>query len=183
MRKCFILVLMNELQGKTPSALPTKKYPFRFSSLILVVLILGLVLCAAGFGLTTWQFLGFLRDGNIASVYEWLKYVLLYFVSVFLALVIVAMLIKSQYLITDKQLILQFGIIRSKYDLKKIYSIQHFRGSDRLTVYFDDYKSKYMVIVVKQSWYDDFVKTLTERNEKISFDFVTAEEENNLKKK
>lgn len=174
---------MNETGEEAPKAPNLKKFPFRFSPLILAVLLVGLALCAAGFGLTTWQFLGFLDGGNLSSVYEWLKYILLYFVSLFLALVIVAMLIKSQYLITEKQLILQFGIIRSKYDLKKIYSIQHFRGSDRLTVYFDDFKSKYMIIVVKNSWYDDFVKTLLERNEKIAFDFVTAEEENNLKKK
>ena len=172
---------MNE--SKTPSPLPIKKYPFHFSPTILAVLLLGLALCAAGIGLTTWQFLGFVRSGDLSSVYEWLKYILLYFVSVFLAIVVVAMLIKSQYLVTEKHLIMQFGIIRSKYDLKKIVSVQHFRGSDKLTVYFDDFKTKYMVIVVKRSWYDDFIKTLTDRNEKITFDFVTQEQENDLKKK
>ncbi|MDE6676327.1 MAG: PH domain-containing protein, partial [Clostridia bacterium] len=86
-------------------------------------------------------------------------------------------------IVTEKQLIMQFGIIRSRYEIKDIYSVRLFRGSNKLTVYFDDYKTKFMVIVVKDSWYSDFIEALTKRNEKISFDFITPEEERDQKKK
>ena len=175
---------MNETSQGTPrEPYPEKRYRFRFSPLILTLLCLGLVLCAASFALTTWQLIGFLQAGDLSSVYDWLKYVILYLVSVLVAVLFIAMLIRSEYVLTDSQLLIRFGVIVSKYDLKKIFSIQHFRGSNKLTVYFDDFKTKFMVIVVKAEWYDDFVKSLLERNERIAFDFITAEEENNLKKK
>ncbi len=162
--------------------LPDKKYPFKFSPLMTVLSVLGLLLCAAGIGLTTWQFVDFL-GGDISSVYEWLKYFLLYLVSVLLAVLITAMLIKSQYVVTERYLITQFGLIKSKYDLKTVYSVHLFRGSGKLAVYFDDFKTKYIVIVVKESWYDDFIKTIIARNERIAFSFSTAEEEAEIKRK
>ena len=157
-------------------------FRFKFSGVILALFALLLALCAAGIGLTTWQFLDFLK-GDISSVYSWMKYLLLYLVSGLLAVLVVAMLIKSQYVVTKKTLITQFGLIRSRYDIKSIYSVRLFRGSNKLTVYFDDYKTKYTVIVVKDIWYDEFVRALIARNERIEYDFITAEEEKNMKKK
>ncbi len=160
----------------------TKRYPFKFSAAMLALFIAALVLCVAGFALTTWRLVAFLSEGG-DSIYSWIQYIILYFVSVFLAVLIVSMLIRSQYVITDKQLILQFGFIKTRYDIKTIYSVHLFQGAKKLAVYFDDFQTKYTVIVVKPVWYDDFVKTLTERKPSIGFSFSTAEEEDELKKK
>ena len=161
-------------------------FRFRFSPLLLAVMIVGLALCAACIGLTSWQLADFIRT-DLTSVYDWLKFFLLYFVAGFLAVLIVSMLVKSQYILTDKELILQFGFVKSKYAIKKIFSARVFKKSNKLTVYFDDFKTKYMVIVVREDWYDEFVKELGSRNERIEFDYVSAEEEeewkNNKKKK
>lgn len=150
---------------------------------MLAVLIVLLLLCAAGIGLTTWQFAGFVQSGDISSVYEWLKYLLLYFASILLGILVAAMLVKSQYVVSEKLLTMQFGLIRSKYEIKKIASVKLFRGSNKLTVYFDDFKTKYIVIVVKDVWYDEFVKSLIARNERIDYDFISPEEEQEWKKK
>ena len=158
------------------------KFPFRFSPTMLLVLILLLSLCAAGFGLTLWQFLDFLK-GDLGSAWEWMKYLLMFLVCGLLFILVVAMLIKSQYLITDGELVLQFGFIRTRYELKKIRSVRHFMGSGRLAVYFDDMKNQYSVIVIKESWFDAFVKALKEKNEDIEFDFTSAEEEEEWKRK
>lgn len=171
---------MNE---KNKRNLQDETFRFKFSGVMIAMLSLLLALCAAGIALTSWQFVGFLQGGDLSSPYDWLKYALLYLVSILLAIIVIAMLIKSQYIVTEKQLIMQFGIIRSRYEIKDIYSIRLFRGSNKLTVYFDDYKNKYMVIVVKDAWYNDFVEALVRRNEKISFDFITPEEEQENKKK
>ena len=164
---------------------PVKIYKFRFSPLMITVFALGIALCAACFGLTTWQFIDFVggTGGDITSVWEWIKYLLLYFVSIVLAVLLIAMLIRSRYILTNKQLITQFGIIVSKYELKQIRSISLLGGSKKLNVYFDDFKNRFMTIVVKEEWYDDFIKTLTELNERIEFDFTSAEDELNGKKK
>ena len=155
-------------------------FRFRFSPLMLALFAAMLALCAAGVGLTTWQFVGFL-GGDISSPYQWLKFILLYLVSVLLAVLLIAMLVRSRYVVTDKELILQFGFIKSRYKLSKIYSVRLFKGSRKLTVYFDDFKTEYTVIVVKEEWYDAFVKALVKRNTRITYDFTTAEEEQNWK--
>lgn len=154
-----------------------KKYKFRFSTLILCVFALGLALCAAGLGLNIFRFV----SQGAETPYEWMQYLILLFVSILLAVIIIAMLIKSQYVITETQLIVQFGIIRSKYEIAKITSVHLFKGAGKLAVYFKD--NKYTAIVIKEQEYDDFVQTLTSKNEKIGFSFSTAEEEDELKKK
>ncbi len=161
---------------------PTDKFPFKFSTMMLFVLILLLLLCAGGFGLTLWQFLGFLK-GEISSVWEWLKYILMFLVCGLLFVLVVSMFIKSQYIITDKELILQFGFIKTRYELKKIRSVRHFMGSGRLAVYFDDMKNQYTIIVVKESWFKAFAEALKAKNEDIEFDFITPAEEEEWKKK
>ena len=50
------------MEALEQSGLPVKKYPFRFTPLMLALFFIGLVLCLAGFGLTLWRFLGFLRN-------------------------------------------------------------------------------------------------------------------------
>ena len=94
----FYTALMKEKKQK--NLLKSETFPFRFTGLMLALLILLLALCATGIGLTTWQFTDFLK-GDISSVYDWMKYVLLYLVSILLAVIVIAMLIRSQYIVTD----------------------------------------------------------------------------------
>ena len=58
-----------------------------------------------------------------------------------------------------------------------------FKGANKLVVYFEDAKSKYMAIVIKDTLYETFVKDLLSRSERIAFSFSTAEEEEEFKKK
>ena len=164
---------------------PVKIYKFRFSPLMITVFTIGIALCAACIAMTSWQFVEYVGGirGDITSVWEWLKYILLYFVSILLAILLIAMLIRSRYIVTQKQLITKFGIITSKYEIKKIRSITLLGGSKKLNVYFDDFKNRFITIVVKEEWYDDFIQTLTALNERIEFDFISAEDEQNSKKK
>ena len=164
---------------------PVKTYKFRFSPMMIAVFCIGIVLCAVCFALTSWQFVEFVIGvrGDISSVWEWIKYILLYFVSVFLSLLLIAMLIRSRYIITERRLITQFGLIFSKYEIKKIRSVCLVSGTKKLNVYFDDFKSRFITIVVKEEWYDDFIKTLTSINEKIEFDFTDPENNDRKKKK
>ena len=168
---------MNEL-------LPHSKvrYRFRFSAPVVALLAAGIALAAAGFALTTWQFVGFLQ-GDLSSALEWLKYAVLYIVSVGIAIVLTAMLVRSQYILTETSLIVAFGFIRMRYPLDAIRSVHHFRGAGKLAVYFDGEKTKYIVVVIRPAEYDAFVRALLSRGEHIGFSFSTAEEEDAFKKK
>lgn len=153
--------------------------------MMITVFSVGIVLCALCFSLTSWQFIEFVRGirGDITSAWEWIKYLLLYFVSIFLAVLLIAMLVRSRYIITQKRLITQFGVIFSKYEIKKIRSVSLTSETKKLNVYFDDFKNRFITIVVKEDWYDDFIRTLTSINEHIEFDFVSPDEERGKKKK
>lgn len=153
--------------------------------MMIVVFAVGIALCAACFALTSWQFVEFVGGvrGDITSAWEWLKYLLLYIASVLLALLLTAMLIRSRYMITEKYLITQFGIIFSKYEIKKIRSVCLITGTKKLNVYFDDFKNRFITIVVKEEWYDDFIRTLTSVNDRIEFDFTSPENDKNNKTK
>lgn len=155
-----------------------KQYKFQFSVLIYVMFGIGLALAGAGIGLTVWRIITQGADG----VYQWLQHILILLMSGLLTVIIISMLIKSQYILYDDNFVLQFGLIRTKYELKKIYSVHLFKGAGKLAVYFDDFKTKYVMVVVKESWYDDFVKTLLELNPNIGFSFSTAEEEEEIKR-
>ena len=161
---------------------PGTRYKFRFSPLTLGVLFAGIALCLAAIGLTTWQFADLLRAGNFSNALEWIKFILLYFVSGTLAVVIIAMLVRSEYILTAKDLVLVFGFLRTKYPLDSILSVHLFKGADKLAVYFADGRNKYMAIVIKNTLYETFAKDLISRNERIAFSFSTAEEEEEFKK-
>ncbi|MDE7296914.1 MAG: hypothetical protein K2N84_06580 [Clostridia bacterium] len=152
--------------GTENAKIPNEKFKYRFPPTFIAMFCVGLLLSAAGFAINTWQLVGFLQAGDLSSVYEWMKYILLYLASGFLAVLIVSMLIRSQYVLTEKELIMQFGIVRSRYEIKKIYSV-YLRSNNKLTVYFDDFKTKFIVVSVRDVWYDEFIKALLARNERI----------------
>ena len=103
-------------RSRTPR--PVKRYRYRFSPVIFGALLLGLALCLGGFGLTTWFFADFLSGGNLSNVFEWLQYGLLYLASVGIGLFIVAVLLRSEYVLTDRTLIVRLGFLRSRTPLK-----------------------------------------------------------------
>lgn len=152
---------------------------------MITVFAVGIALCAACFALTSWQFIEFLggKRGDMTLVWEWLKYLLLYIASILLAVLLIAMLIRSRYMITEKHLVTQFGIIFSKYEIKKIRSVCLTAGTKKLNVYFDDFKNRFITIVVKEEWYDDFIRTLTSVNDRIEFDFTSPENDKKENKK
>lgn len=166
-----------------PDGTPALRWKFLFSPFTLAMLILALALCAAGLSLTTWQFVDFLRTGNLASALEWAKFFLLYAVSIFIAVIVTAMLIRSEYVLTDQRLTLVFGLIRMRYGLDTIRSAHLFKGANKLALYFNDEKTRYTVIVISPKSYDDFVRAIILRNERIAFTFSTPEEEEEFKKK
>ncbi len=162
---------------------PAAVFACKLSPLIILLSVLGFALCAASIGFSTWQFVEFLRNGNLQSPYEWLKYILWYGASLGLAVLIAGLLIRSRYTLTADTLTVQFGFIRQKFEIKKIYSVHLFRGAKKLAVYFDDFHTDYIAVVIREEDFDAFVRALTERSPRIAFTFSTAEEEAEFKKK
>ena len=64
-------------------------------------------------------------------------------------------------------------MIKSKYDLKDIKTLLLDRTTNKLSVYFNN--ESFIVIVVKEDWYDDFIDALCSANDKIEFTINSKE--------
>lgn len=155
-----------------------KIFKYKFTTTTLVLVYLGLALSIAGIALNTFNIFNeriWLYSNNSLPI---IRYVLVYFVSVALAVILISLLLSSYYSVDEKYFKTSFGIIKSSYDVKTIKLINIDRASGKLSVYFDE--DKYVVIVVKKEWHDEFVDALLKANPEI--EFTIESKENNIDK-
>ncbi len=147
-----------------------KTYKFRFSKPILILSILA-ILVAAGGGIG-WTVYRMIHIG-FQTVLLGIQYVVLLLVSALVIVIFVSLLIRSFYTVTDKEIVLWFGIIKSSYKIADIESVHLFTKTNKLVIYFKN--DKYTVIVVKPEWYNEFTKELLSKNENIRYDVSTSD--------
>lgn len=147
-----------------------KTYKFRFSKPILILSILA-ILVAAGGGIG-WTVYRMIHIG-FQTVLLGIQYVVLLLVSALVIVIFVSLLIRSFYAVTDKEIVLWFGIIKSSYKIADIESVHLFTKTNKLVIYFKN--DKYTVIVVKPEWYNEFTKELLSKNENIRYDVSTSD--------
>lgn len=158
-----------------------KIFKFKFTKLTYAMIYAGLVLAAAAFGVNTY----FVFSEGISSaadiLYPIIQYTVTYFVSILLFVILIGLLISSYYSVEGKTLKTSFGIIKSKYDIGNIETIALDRTTDKLSVNFSN--NSYMVIVVKEEWYEELIQALLDANPKIEFTIRSKENNENDPKK
>ncbi len=150
-----------------------KTFKYKFTTTTLVFIYLGLVLSVAGVALNTYNILAervWLYANNSLPV---IRYALVYFISVALAVILVSLLLSSYYSVDEKYFKTSFGIIKSSYDVKTIKVINLDRATNKLSVYFDE--DKFIVVVVKKEWHDEFIEALLKVNPEIEFSIQSKE--------
>ncbi len=150
-----------------------KTFKYKFTVVQTVLIIAGIILSAAGF---TLNLVMCIRDGvkNAAQpVYPIIQYTLMFFVTVVAFALLLSILLFSAYVIDGKTFKTRFGFIVSKYDCEKITTVTLDRRTKKLTVAFKS--GEFMVIVVKQDWYEDFIAALLETNPAIEYNIVSLE--------
>lgn len=131
------------------------------------MIILGMLLSAAGFIV---NLIFCIRNGISSSanpLYPALQYALMFFVTVVAFALLLSILVFSAYIVDDKYFKTRFGFVTSKYEVEKITGITLDRKTDKLTVTFTN--GEYIIIVVKQDWYEDFVQALLAANPRIEY--------------
>lgn len=156
-----------------------KVFKYKFTKLILSLIYAGIALSALVVGLTTYYLIVSDIGSAVNIVYPVLQYSLMYFVAVLLCVILISLLISSYYSIDGKIFKTSFGIIKSKYDVDKIESIILDRATNKLAVYFDE--NNFIVIVVKEEWYEEFIAALLKANPKI--EYTINSKENDIDKK
>lgn len=147
-----------------------KSYKFRFSKLIFILAIAAIAVAAVGgIGWTVYRMINI----GFQTVTLGIQYVVLLLVSVLIIVLLTSILIRSSYKITDKEVVLWFGFIKSSYKIADIESVHLFTKTNKLVLYFKN--ERYTVIVVKPEWYNEFIKELLSKNDKIRYDVSTSD--------
>ena len=156
------------MKKKSASQQP-KYFRFRFSKTILAACAGAIVLCIAAIAISVWRIF---ENAGLHVFNDWLKYPFLILVSAAGLVIVVSLLIKSQYIVDDKYFSTQFGIIKSKCALKDITSVVLDTDTNKLTVYMGE---AYSVISVQSSWNEDFVRALLKGNPDIDYSYTVKE--------
>ena len=149
-----------------------KTYKFKLSKAAVILTIAGILLGLGAIGFTVWRIY---RTGFSEPLYI-IQHVVLLLVGTIAIVIFASILIRSVYKITDKEIVLWFGIIKSTFKISDIESLHLFTKTNKLVIYFKD--EKYTVVVVKPDWYNEFCKEILARNEKIRYDVSVSDSDN-----
>lgn len=141
-----------------------KKFRFKYSPLVWVLICLVILLCAGGFAWNVFN----LTKGNLSKTFNLVSYSFLCVVTFLLTVFAISLLVYGKYVIKDGKLYTYFGFIRSKIDISDIVCITLFKKSNKLVIYLKD--QCYSVIVISPDDYNDFVLSLREQNKEIYYD-------------
>lgn len=142
-----------------------KNFPYKFSPVLLLLCGLVLLLCMAGIAVSVYRMIA---NGGIFTFYDFLKYPFLILICVFCIVLIVALLIKSQYSLIGTELITQFGLIKTKYDVLKITELTHDRERSKLQINFGE---EFFILLLNSAWEDDFVHELIKLNPNANYSY------------
>jgi hypothetical protein len=128
-----------------------------------------LVLCSIGIALSVWRLT---KSGGVHGFGDVLKSPFLILICLFCIAVVISLLIRSQYVVTDEHFIMQFGFIKSTYSVKEITSVLLNTDNQKLTVYMGE---QYFVATVNPQWNNDLVQALRKVNPDIEYSFTLAD--------
>ncbi len=152
-----------------------KKFRYKFSKLMTGLIYAGIVLSVAGFAVNLYYCIANGIKQAADPVYPILQYTLMFLVTVALFALLISILTSSFYIVDGKTFKTKFGFIVSKYDVQNIDSVVDDKKTGKLTVTFEN--GEYMVIVVKQEWYNDFIEALLAANRKIEYSIISLDKD------
>ena len=140
-----------------------KKFRFRYSPLVWVLLSVVLIICVIGLSLNILNIIEY----SFAKGYKLFSYIALCVMTGFVIVFVLSVFIYGRYVIKKHALYTYFGFIYTKTDIKDIVQITHFKKSDKLVLYFSD--QKYSVIVISPTEYERFILELRKENPQIIY--------------
>lgn len=157
-----------------------KVFKYKFSKLIKGLIIAGLVLCAVGLAYNIFQIFYYGTRDSSSPQYYYIQYALTFFMVILLAAILISVLINSNYTVDGKTFKTCFGFIKSSYKIDDMQYLSLDKNTDKLSVHFKS--GEYIVIVVKQDWYEDFINAILEANSSIQYIIESKEEKPEDKK-
>ena len=139
-----------------------KKFKFKFSPVLITMLILLLAVSVLGLTLNLIRFFN-----TLSSEYLGVKPIIFAVLSLVLFLTAVLTLFFSGYKIKNNELYFFVGLIKITLDIKKVLLIKELNKKRLFLVYND---AKFTAIIINQKEFSSFIKTLKEVNPKIIYE-------------
>lgn len=159
---------MKKIENKKETA----SFRYHFSKPILACAIAVFALCIAGIVLTVYRMV----KNGVHGFNDVLKFPFLLLICVFCIVLVISILIKSQYVLDDTHFIVQFGFIKNKYPIKDITSVILNSDTKKTTVYLGE--ENFLVLSIPESLNDDFSKAIRKFNPDVEYSFTLSDKVN-----
>ena len=127
-----------------------------------------LLLSATGIGLSIWRILKF----GVHSFNDVIKYPFLIAVCTVCIVLIIALLIKSQYVVDDTYFYMQYGLIKSRFTITDVTALVYNTDEKKLTVKFGE---EFTVLAVNPTWQEQLVRALLAVKPDIDYSFTLTQ--------
>ena len=151
-----------------------KNYKYKFSKIFYIVAIVGSILALGCIAVNVVRVVNLSSKGYALGFYEYVSLILAVVLSIAFLVFIVTALIKSYYQITDKAVILKWGIIKNKVDISDVKEIKLITNKNKLELTFED--ESYFIIVVDDKWKESFIDELRSKFSNIPYVQETEED-------
>ncbi len=142
-----------------------KKFRFKYAPSVWILLIMVLLLSTGGL---VWNIFNFIEYYSLNNIFKLISYALIIIISLFLTIFVLSVIFYGNYVVKGEYIYTCFGFFRAKYKIHDVVCISLFKKSSKLVAYFKD--QTYTVIVIDQSFYDDFVLSIRKINPQIIYD-------------
>ena len=145
--------------------------------MILIIIISALVIALAGITLNIVR----LVNLNSADSYDYVSVGIALLVSAVGFVVFLTVLLNSHFTVTDEQLILNWGFLKNRLDIKSITRITLEQTKMRLAIYYNT--DDFFTINAKTVDSIELVEELRRKNNKIVFEISSIEKDDDEKKR
>ena len=151
-----------------------KYFKYKLTVAMKLVAVAIILLCLAGICVSAYRIVKF----GVRELMDTLQSPFLIVICLFCIVTVIAMLVKSQYIVTDTHYITQYGFIKSKFLIKDITSMVFNTDTKKLTIYSGE---QYCVLSISSEWKDDFARALMDIKPDIEYSVTLADKTDETK--
>jgi hypothetical protein len=144
-----------------------KYFKYKLTKGMIAVAVAAILLSLGGLGLSVYR----LIKSEFKEATDFITHPLLILACLFCLVLTISILAKSQYVVTDKEYIMQFGFIKSAYKIKDVTKVVYDTDTKKLTVFSGE---EFSVFPLCESWQEEFVQALRAVKPNIDYSFTSS---------
>jgi hypothetical protein len=145
---------------------PIYRFKIHFSKAMRWLFIAIIALCLIGAGVSVWRIVQY----GVNGFTDVIKYPFLIGICLFGIVLVISIMAKSEYLVDDSCLILQYGFIKNRFKASEITSIVQDMEKKKLQIYFG--QEQFIAVNVHLGGLEELVRALLKINPAIDYSFT-----------